>query len=741
MILTKKTYRHVTTVEELHAAVDRIKFYKTQFPDMLLAVDCETYALLDDEDWIPYPIKDEFGMYRGFIKTIQIGLDPAMQDEQFIIDVEKIANNQVVGDLLRPVLESSTILGQNLAYDWIFLFVHLNISLKSMRDCMLIGQVQFAGDKVSHNLANAYQRYIPEVDFYSYTGMTFEEYAVFKSQEQKSGWRGELNEKQLQYAADDVRLIFFLFEKILVTLDKFIDKYETRNQTNQTIFNPILLECSLIPIYAMMKWRGAGYDIEYHQKTVIPFLNDRVLEAEAEVGKYFTTQVKKNNGLRGKKREVWFETECINIRSVPQLKEALASVGVEVDDTGEKTLEKVKSKHPAIPAILKFKKASSLLSKFGQKMLDAAGPTGVIHANWFQIGADDASVDTGRSSCQNPNLMQIPNREDSQVISWGTSLAKLFRRSFIAKPGNKIIDADLVQIEPCIQSEICDELEQIAAFIEAARTGVSVDTHALTAKAAFGLDFLPSNVEINRLKEEGNHELAAKYKKLRASGKILNLGIGYGMGARKLAAQITEQTGEECSEDKAKLIIKTYYNNLPGIWAMKKKVEAEVRHLAEAHQSLAPFANRKPIAVMFTVLGRPRRWCLKKNPVDQEALAVTRPEVLGKWYAGGRNEYNSRLSEVAREAYNFIIQGTCADILKQALVLIQDRFDAAGFDRLSEGIIMVVHDEIVSEVKEEHAELAKTIIEDSMLEAARNVLKRVPPQVEINIADNWADAH
>jgi DNA polymerase I len=748
-ITTPEDAREVARyLEDLH----RIHNENPEKEDLMLAVDAETRPLIPCEG-ASRPIKIG-GMYQGMIKLLQIGVAPEIRDVQFLLDIEKLHEAGMppkeVGKLFKKVLESSIVLGQNLKYDWQFLFVHLGIRLRRMRDVMLMGQIEKAGDKNSNSLTALLYRYFKDKKnfFKENTGFeTFEEFEAFKKTEQKDGWVGDLSENKLTYAALDIRLLFPLFEAICESLDEFVARYERGNNPGQTVFNAVLLECQLIPVYALMELRGVRFDKRHHAGTVIPFLEKMMRESEKLVGDYFTQEVKQSNGKRGKAREVWFETVPININSHTQIAKSLRDAGVELPDvntTASETLSKLQNRHPAIPEILRYKKASSLKSKFGDKLVNLTTPCGSIYASWFQIGAgDDGSIDTGRSSCKDPNLQQIPNKEDAQMSAWKGELhlekddsvaAELFRKSFICRAGSILIDSDYSQIEPRLQAEIAMELEQIAAFIEEEKTGIAVDTHALTAKSMFGLDYLPKKGG------KGSNE--------REAGKILNLGIGYGMGAKKLAGKITEAwqkedpNAEECTVDDAKKLIETYYANLPGINKLKKTIERKVRARPDALGSLAPFRGGEPIYVEFTVLGRPRRWCLKHTKEqNQEKLAWEEPFKLEKWYKGGRNTFNERLSEISREAYNFIIQGTCADILKKALILVQEEFDNAGFDIINEGIIMVVHDEIVAEVKEEHADQALEIIDRCMKTSAREVLKNVPCKVGIQKGYNWAECH
>jgi len=678
-----------------------------------IALDLETFNYTNSSN-VPRPIKFN-GMFEGGIKTIQIGFPLDVCNLQFIIDIEELLAKgltlQYLGSKLK-VLEKATILGQNLKYEFQFLSVYFHIRLRKFRDVMLMSQVLLAGDKIKHNLASLYNEYISQSEFKALTGKDFAEYAEFKATLQKSRWRGTLTADQLQYAADDVKLVFPLYDNICERLDEFVEKYEQRVRLNQTIYNAIKLECDLIPTYAMMELRGIGYDKTYHQTIVIPFLEEKRKEAEDQVAKYFVREVIKSNGLRGKARVVWTDKEVINLSSPIQIKTALNGAGVSVSDSREETLKKHISDHPALPWILQYKKADSLLDKFGEKMLNLCSRDSIIHANWYQIGSDEGSIDTGRSSCQGPNLQQTPARENI----FGKSARELFRKSFKARPGYIFIDVDYKQVEPRVTAQICNEKAMLEAFNK------DIDLYSAVAKKWLNLDYLP---------ERGDY-------KRDFIGKTGYLALSYKAGPMKLRDFVAEESKGEIvwTDLEAKEYWNSFFASFPGIARKQNEIDQFIRKKPEGFSSLAPFKGRKPITILFTELGRPRRWCLKP---EQERML---DEDLHKFGENQRwNTYQKRLNEISREGYNFIIQGTAADILKVSLKLIQDRFEAAGFDFETEGVIAVVHDELLIEVKEEHQEEASKIVEACMIEAGQRFIDRLPVGIDLKIGHNWAEVH
>src|SRR4030095_12228908 len=93
----------------------------------------------------------------------------------------------------------------------------------------------------------------------------------------------------------------------------------------------IKLDNQQIPIVALMELKGVGFDLEYQEKEVNTYLNNKIEEAEKEIAKYeeFYTVVEKSSG-RGKTKTIWQERELININSGKQLAPALLQLGIKL---------------------------------------------------------------------------------------------------------------------------------------------------------------------------------------------------------------------------------------------------------------------------------------------------------------------------------------------------------------------------------------------------------------------------
>ena len=88
-----------------------------------------------------------------------------------------------------------------------------------------------------------------------------------------------------------------------------------------------------------------------------------------------------------------------------------------------------------------------------------------------------------------------------------------------------------------------------------------------------------------------------------------------------------------------------------------------------------------------------------------------------------------------RAAINTPIQGTAADLIKIAMIDVEQKLKASNLER---GLLLSIHDELLFEVKENRVDEAKEIIKQSM-ESAIDI--NVPVEVSIGVGQNWDEAH
>jgi len=230
-----------------------------------------------------------------------------------------------------------------------------------------------------------------------------------------------------------------------------------------------------------------------------------------------------------------------NINSTKQLGELLFEKlqlpPIKKTKTGYSTnadvLEKLKDKHPIIPAIMDYRMLTKLNSTYAEGLLKVIGEDGRIHTTFQNL-----VTATGRLSSTDPNLQNIPVRTD---------LGAEIRKMFIPKPGCVLVDADYSQIELRVLAHIADDKVMQDAFIS------GVDIHTATAAQVFGV----TPDEVTSLQ--------------RRHAKAVNFGIVYGISEFSLSEDIG------VSRYEAKRYIDSYLENYKGVHSFMKKVVEDAR--------------------------------------------------------------------------------------------------------------------------------------------------------------------
>ncbi|MBQ3296312.1 hypothetical protein IJG95_01200 [Candidatus Saccharibacteria bacterium] len=199
--------------------------------------------------------------------------------------------------------------------------------------------------------------------------------------------------------------------------------------------------------------------------------------------------------------------KVFNLNSPIQLSEVLfTDLGLPVKgikkttrgySTGAKELDKLKSSHPVIAEIIKYREASKLLSTYIIPMPELADKDGRIHTTFTQN-----VTATGRLSSKDPNLQNIPVRTDE---------GKRIRTGFIAPEGRKLVSADYSQFELRLAAVLANDQNLIDDFNR------DIDIHTKTASEAF-------RVPIDQVTKDQ-----------RRAAKAINFGIIYGMSVNGLA--------------------------------------------------------------------------------------------------------------------------------------------------------------------------------------------------------------
>jgi DNA polymerase I-like protein with 3'-5' exonuclease and polymerase domains len=291
-----------------------------------------------------------------------------------------------------------------------------------------------------------------------------------------------------------------------------------------------------------------------------------------------------------------------------------------------------------------------------------------IHCEMHQLRGDDGGTVTGRMASSNPNLQQIPARDPE--------VKKMIRGIFVPEEGERWGSFDYASQEPRL-------LTHFAASMPGRLRDATVD--------AVVKDFHEGDADL--------HQMVADMAQIsRREAKSINLGIMYGMGAAKLADQLS------ITKEKAKELMQLHQEKVPF-----------VKSLAEAASRQAERQGK-----IRTVLGRLCRF----DMWEPRSFGYNKPLK----YEEAVREYGTVGQGIRRaftyKALNRLIQGSAADQTKLAFAQCYE----AGIQPM-----LQVHDELCFSVASD--DQAKQIVE--IMENGLDL--RVPSKVDVALVKDWGE--
>ncbi|MBN1989165.1 MAG: DNA polymerase I [Bacteroidales bacterium] len=407
----------------------------------------------------------------------------------------------------KPIFENEGItkIGQNIKFDLLMLRAY-GVTLKGYMFDTMLAHYLLEPD-MRHNM-----NYLAE-QLLNYKPIEIEELIGKKG-------AGQLNMRSIPvdkisvYAAEDADITLQL---------KNILEPRLQNEGLTELYNEI--EAPLVEVLAEMELTGVKIDSNS--------LNDFGKTLNAEL-------INLDNEIKE-----LAQTPDLNISSPKQLGEVLfekLKIASDVKmtktkqySTSEEELLKYKDKHPIIDKILEFRSIKKLLSTYIEALPALVSPkTGRIHASFNQ-----AVAATGRLSSNNPNLQNIPIREER---------GREIRKAFIPSDDNHIIlSADYSQIELRLMAHMSQDPSLCEAFLN------NEDIHTATAAKIF-------KVPISEVTREQ-----------RSSAKTANFGMIYGISAFGLSQRLN------ISRTEAKELIDGYFGTYTGVKTYMDRCIANAR--------------------------------------------------------------------------------------------------------------------------------------------------------------------
>jgi len=428
------------------------------------------------------------------------------EHEAYYVAVPSNQNEaQAMVNIFKPLYENEDIVkvGQNIKYDYMVLRRY-GIDLQGpMFDTMLAHYI--VQPELRHNMD-----YMAET-LLNYKTIHIDELIGQKGKNQKS--MRDLSPAEIcDYAAEDADITLQL---------KNVLEPQLKEVEGERLFYDI--EMPLVKVLADMELNGVCLDTESLTETRRVF-TERMQAYERHAyelaGEEFNISSPKQVG------DILFE----KMKIIDKAKKTKTGQYV----TSEEVLMQLKDRAPIVEDILNYRGMKKLLSTYVEALPKLINPrTGHIHTSFNQ-----AVTATGRLSSSDPNLQNIPVRDDD---------GKEIRKCFIPEAGCRFFSADYSQIELRIMAHLSGDENMIEAFRE------GFDIHRATAA---------------KIWKENIDDVTDEQRK---KAKQANFGIIYGITTYGLAQRMGIENGE------ARQLIDDYFRTFPKVQAYMEEAKEQAR--------------------------------------------------------------------------------------------------------------------------------------------------------------------
>lgn len=396
--------------------------------------------------------------------------------------------NNVDLELLKSILENPNyvLVGQNIKYDINWIAVKTGIVVKAM-----LFDIQFAQYLLDENSDNSLDDNIQRA--FQDSPSEWYDLKEYKSLVDRDDLERQHPDDLLLYNCKDADASRRLY-------NYFVPKLKAGGYDKLMVTSSMVL-----PVLSKIETRGVYLDKEWAYKTQTKLFNDLV-KLRYEMCDIAKTSFNPDSSqqlakvLYGRLRFTQTNTTDSGAPST-----SAQSISHLLDQTNTEDQSKF------LDAIVKYKKQMKLLTTYYQPIERWTKYDGRVHANYslgrFENEEGSGGTVTGRLSCNNPNLQNIPRGKDH-------------RGMFSASEGFILLDGDFSQLELRVAAFLSQEPVMMDAFIN------GLDIHTATMANLTGMDYDTLNAEL----KSGN----AKLKNDRVAFKEVNFGIFYGMSAKRL---------------------------------------------------------------------------------------------------------------------------------------------------------------------------------------------------------------
>lgn len=399
-------------------------------------VKCTVEYCLDyfkDKEWIEVDTETEgLDCHSKRLLTLQLG----DTNNQFVIDVRYI-------DILlfKDLLETKYVILHNSKFDYKF-FKKAGIILNHIYDTMLAECVIYCGyEKFGYSLKDLCLRYLNidldktvRAEFFKLDGQPF-------------------TASQIRYAALDVSCLSLIKRKQEELIYKYNLEYciDLENEVVKALgdieYNGMYLNAE--------EWLHNTYKTQKElEETELEL--DNIILTDLKLSPIYKPKVIQGNLFDFKEREL-----NINYASNIQILKILKTLGFNIEDTNDRTLQKIKKNHKFVETLIKHRELSKIISTYGEGFLKYINKTtGRVHTSFWQV-LTTGRVSSGSKFDNSPNLQNIPSDNS-------------FRNCFKARKGFKWISIDYSQQELRLMADASGE----DGFIDVLNSGEDLHCYA-----------------------------------------------------------------------------------------------------------------------------------------------------------------------------------------------------------------------------------------------------------------------
>ena len=650
--------------------------------------------------------------------------------------------------ILNYLNSNVTWLGHNIKFDYQFLKVKLNITLKKVYDTMIVFQKLFQGFKRSASLKDI------AISLLKNTNEFIKEKEDYREYFMNWTFKNDFTHNQVLYAMSDTEILFKLKEMY----SHFIKRYKMEYLINN-IHNPLVI------IIAELELRGIKLDEELVKKIYNENL-EKIFELECKLDNelrtlrdtlltksdsiylkggrfdYIRKKPKKIENLdlfgeivnnsklptkAGKSIEYinWNSSEQL-LYILTALKEPVPTKSFEevvpkftkdfkIDKsiydftTEEKSLAEYLLKYPETPVktlfnlLFEYREYQTEVERFGLNLIEKINiHTNAIHTKIIQAGSENGRFRSGGGKKE-------PNKINSQNIP----RKEHFRRMFKARENYSMLTIDLAGAEVTIMSSKAQDTK----LFELAMKG---DIHSYLAQLGWRNIFKARKEEAkinNDIEEYSKNNILSNTfivnkttnSHIRQACKNLTFGSFYKVGAKKAGKTINVK------QEEGQIYIDTIENEFP------KTIEMINKNIEFAVGKYDKYGNLLKQGKGYIVLNEKtnsRKWF---------------PEIIDSIKKDEKLSFANRVN-CSNQAANIPISGTQADMIQEAMVLIDKYHKDNNIDA---HILMQVHDELVIEFNDKYLEFYAEKIKQILCDTCNTYLTNIKMDADYHIAKYW----